>query len=224
MRAQLGLRARDARLQHDAGEDLLPVVAIGNADRRRLEHRGVLQQRLVDLARRDVLAALDDELLQAAGDEVEAVGVAIAEIAGREPARRRAASAPSPRDPCGSAASRCRRATRSRRARRRRSSAPSGATTRASMPSGTSRRADLARAGSSGLANATDAHSVSPIASSTEIPKRASNARWCSGGSGADAERAKRTPRHAAACAGVRSGPLRRYAMIVGTTLSHVGR
>ena len=78
------------------------------------------------------------------------------------------------------------------------------------MPSGRPGEPILRAAGSSGFANATDAHSVSPIASSTEIPNRASNARWCSGGSGADAERAKRTPRHAAACAGVSSGPLRR--------------
>src|SRR5690242_11884348 len=38
------------------------------------------EQRLVDFARRDVLAALDDQFLQAAGDEVEAVGIAVAEI------------------------------------------------------------------------------------------------------------------------------------------------
>ena len=56
------------------------------------------------------------------------------------------------------------------------------------------------------------------------MPKRASNARCCSGGSGADAERAKRTPRHASACAGVSGGPFSRYATIVGTRLSHVGR
>ena len=45
--------------------------------------------------------------------------------------------------------------------------------------------------------------SVRPIASMTEMPKRCSNARCCSGGSGADAERAKRTSRHASRCAGV---------------------
>ena len=38
------------------------------------------------------------------------------------------------------------------------------------------------------MLNATDAHSVSPIASTTEIPKRCSNARCCSGGRGADAD------------------------------------
>jgi hypothetical protein len=46
----------------------------------------MLEQRLVDLARRDVLAALDDQFLEAPGDEVEAVGVAVAQVAGRKPA------------------------------------------------------------------------------------------------------------------------------------------
>src|SRR6185369_6617927 len=85
MGAKLGLRARSAWLQHDAGEDFLSIVSIGDAYRRGFQHRGMLQQSLVDLARRDVLAALDDELLQAAGNEVEAVRVAVAEVAGREP-------------------------------------------------------------------------------------------------------------------------------------------
>ena len=48
----------------------------------------MLQQRLVDLARRDVFAAFDDQLLQAAGNEVEPVGVTMAQIAGREPTAR----------------------------------------------------------------------------------------------------------------------------------------
>ncbi len=43
-------------------------------------------KRLVDLARRDVLAALDDQLLQAAGDEDIAGLVHASEIAGPEPA------------------------------------------------------------------------------------------------------------------------------------------
>ena len=86
MRVELGLVERRAGLAHDAREDLLPVLAIGHADRRRFEHGRVPQQRFVDLARRDVLAALDDQLLQPPGDEVEAVRVAIAEIAGRKPA------------------------------------------------------------------------------------------------------------------------------------------
>ena len=150
-RAMLVLRARRVRLQHDAGEDFLPVFRIGNADRRRLEHRRMPQQRFVDLARRDVLAALDDQLLQPAGDEVEAVGVAIAEVAGREPAagtQRAPRSLPRRR---GSAASRWRRGARSRRVRRRARIAPSAATTRASIPSGSPGEPILrARAGRAG--------------------------------------------------------------------------
>ncbi|MCY1289059.1 hypothetical protein D3C81_845030 [compost metagenome] len=48
--------------------------------------------------------------------------------------------------------------------------------------------------GSSGLLNAGAAVSVMPMVSITPMPKRCSNARWCSGGSAADAERQKRTP------------------------------
>ena len=61
-------------------------MRVGNADRRGFEHRRVREQRFVDLARRDVLAALDDELLDAAGDEEEAVVVAVAQVAGAQPA------------------------------------------------------------------------------------------------------------------------------------------
>ena len=72
--------------QHDAGQDLLTVMAVGHAHRGGVEHRGMAQQRFIDLARGDVLAALDDQLLDAAGDEEEAVGVAVAEVAGAQPA------------------------------------------------------------------------------------------------------------------------------------------
>src|SRR4051794_23190076 len=72
VRAQLLLRAMRAGLQHDAGEDLLAVHGVRHADRGAFEHGGMAQQRLVDLAWRNVFAALDDELLQSSGDEVEA--------------------------------------------------------------------------------------------------------------------------------------------------------
>src|SRR5258706_13645530 len=86
VRAELRFVPARARLEHDAGEDVLAVHGVGNAHGRRLEHRGMAHQRFVDLARRDVLAALDDQLLQPAGDEVEAIDIAITEIARREPA------------------------------------------------------------------------------------------------------------------------------------------
>src|SRR5436190_9415331 len=63
VRAQRRLVGRESRLQHDACEDVLAIVRIGDADRRCLEHRWMPEQRLVDFARRDVLAALDDQLL-----------------------------------------------------------------------------------------------------------------------------------------------------------------
>ena len=81
---------------------------------------GWLEQRLVDLARRDVLAALDDQLLEAPGDEVEAVRVAIVRdrrCAASHPARAWPRSA---RAPCSSPPSRSARAASARPARRRR--------------------------------------------------------------------------------------------------------
>src|SRR5208282_29285 len=64
MRAQFRLVASLPGLEDDAGEDVLAVDRIGNPHGRRLEHGGMAQQRLVDLAWRDVLAALDDQLLE----------------------------------------------------------------------------------------------------------------------------------------------------------------
>src|SRR6476661_2140835 len=86
VRAQVVHRARRARLDDDAGEDLLAVGSVWNTDRRRLEHGRVQKQRLVDLARRDVLAALDDQFLEPSRDEEVSGVIAVAEIAGREPA------------------------------------------------------------------------------------------------------------------------------------------
>src|SRR5439155_19179540 len=75
VRAELCFVAAHARLEHDAGQDILTIHRVGNAHRGGLEHSGMAHQRLVDLARRDVLAALDDQLLEPAGDEVEPVNV-----------------------------------------------------------------------------------------------------------------------------------------------------
>src|ERR1700720_3558640 len=86
MRTQFRLIAAGAGFEDDAGEDVLAVIRIGNTDCRGLEHRGMAQQRLVDLARRDVLAALDDQLLAPAGDEIEPVAVPVAEVARGKPA------------------------------------------------------------------------------------------------------------------------------------------
>src|SRR5215471_17762731 len=88
MGAQLRHVAARAGLEDDASEDVLPIELVRNADCRRLENGGMLEKRLVDLARGDVLATLDDQLLQAAGNEIETVGVAISQISRREPAVR----------------------------------------------------------------------------------------------------------------------------------------
>src|SRR5215469_2810624 len=67
MGAQLRHVAARAGLEDHAGEDVLAVELVRNADCRRFENGRMLEQRLVDLAWGDVLAALDDQLLQAAG-------------------------------------------------------------------------------------------------------------------------------------------------------------
>ena len=48
--------------------------------------RGVVVERLLDLPRVDVVAAADDHVLHAVDDEEVAVLVAVAEVAGVEPA------------------------------------------------------------------------------------------------------------------------------------------
>ncbi len=67
----------------DECDDLLPIGRVRYADRGRFQHCGVPQQRFIDLARRDVLAAFDDQFLRAPGDVEVAVRVAVAEVAVR---------------------------------------------------------------------------------------------------------------------------------------------
>ena len=86
MRAKLHFSQYELRLDDHAGEDFLTVFFVGDADGCALEHRRMSQQRFVDFTRRDVLAALDDQLLQTAGDEIESIGITIAEVARCKPA------------------------------------------------------------------------------------------------------------------------------------------
>ena len=86
MLAQCCLVGAGAGLEHDGGEYVLTVIFVRDANRRRLQHSGVREQRLINLARGDVFAALDDELLDAAGDEVKAIAVTVPQIAGAQPA------------------------------------------------------------------------------------------------------------------------------------------
>ena len=85
-----------AGLRHDEGDDDLAPFGIGRADHRHLGHAGRRQQHLLDLARIDVGAAADQQVLAAVLQGEEAVVVQAADVAGPEPAvaqRRR----PSPR-------------------------------------------------------------------------------------------------------------------------------
>jgi hypothetical protein len=60
--------ASSAFAQDHRGQDLLVIVAVGHAHHRGIEHRQMGEQHLVDLARSDVFAALDDPFLQPPAD------------------------------------------------------------------------------------------------------------------------------------------------------------
>src|SRR6266849_1309724 len=74
------------RTQHHVAYHFLTPHGIRNADGRGLGDFVALQQDAVDLHRRNVDAAADDEVLRAAGEMQEAVGVEIADVAGAHPA------------------------------------------------------------------------------------------------------------------------------------------
>ena len=85
--AQLGRRVASApALSATAAPTSSPSSSCGIADHGGLAHRGVLVEDLLDLARVDVVAAADDELLLAVDDEEVAVLVDAADVAGAEPA------------------------------------------------------------------------------------------------------------------------------------------
>src|SRR5215210_2852925 len=75
-----------AVLEGDGGRDLLAELVVWHADHRHLGHRGVLVEHLLDLARVDVVAAADDQVLLAVDDEEVAVLVHAGHVAGVEPA------------------------------------------------------------------------------------------------------------------------------------------
>ena len=71
--------------QHDEGLDGLAPLLVGHADHRDLGHRGMLEQAVLHLDGRHVLAARDDDVLLAVGDgDVGALGKAA--VARVEPA------------------------------------------------------------------------------------------------------------------------------------------
>ena len=80
------LRRLQPVAQDDGRGDILAELAVRQRERHRLQHRGMIHQRFIDLARRDLFAAAIDDLLQPSGDREIAVGVDGALIAGAEPA------------------------------------------------------------------------------------------------------------------------------------------
>ena len=79
-------RRRLAFLEDDVDLDALSFARIGDADGDALLDLGVLIDQLVNLARKDVKPADDDEFLLAVGDVKVTVFVHIANVAGVEPA------------------------------------------------------------------------------------------------------------------------------------------
>ena len=85
-RLQLLLVDVVAVLERDRGADLLAQVVVLDADHGDLGDGLVLVERLLDLARVDVVAAADDQVLLAVDDEEVAVLVLLGHVAGEEPA------------------------------------------------------------------------------------------------------------------------------------------
>ena len=71
----------------DERDDDLAPLGIGLADHRDLAHARMAQQHFLDLARIDVRAAADDEVLGAVLQREEAVAVECSQVAGPEPPR-----------------------------------------------------------------------------------------------------------------------------------------
>ena len=72
----------DARSRHDKADDFLAVSMIWNADRRDFDNFRPLQQNAVDLERRDIDAATDDQVLFAPCNMQVSVGVEKADVSG----------------------------------------------------------------------------------------------------------------------------------------------
>ena len=76
----------DAVVQHDDGDDFLAEPVVWLADDGGLADAGVGEQDFLDLARVDVVPAADHQVLGPVDDEVEAVLVRVADVAGVQPA------------------------------------------------------------------------------------------------------------------------------------------
>src|SRR5882672_3235896 len=73
-------------MKYDRGADIFAEPRMRQGEGRRLTDRGMAEQRLLDVVRRDLLAAAIDDLLGAADDPQEAVIVDGAKVAGGQPA------------------------------------------------------------------------------------------------------------------------------------------
>ena len=67
-------------------------MLVRNTHCRGIKHTGVLQQDLINFPRGNVLAAFNNELLNTPGDEEEAIGIHLAQVAGAQPAIRKEGS------------------------------------------------------------------------------------------------------------------------------------
>src|SRR6516165_567748 len=75
-------------MRHDAGANALSKPRVGHADRRSLQYVRVLMEHLLDLARVDVGAPANDQLLLSVDDLEIAALVKNSDVAGREPTVR----------------------------------------------------------------------------------------------------------------------------------------
>ncbi|GIR50978.1 MAG: hypothetical protein CM15mP60_0390 [Alphaproteobacteria bacterium] len=75
---KVALASLPAGLVADAGFDPLAVIVARHGEGSGLENVVMLEKHFIDFARRNVLAALDDQFLDPAGDEYEAVLVHMA--------------------------------------------------------------------------------------------------------------------------------------------------
>src|SRR3954463_13959614 len=85
-RAQVPRRRPGPGLERDRRPDLLAEGLVRDADHRRLADVRVLVDDLLDLARVDVEAAADDDVLLAVDDVVVAIVVDARDVAGAKPA------------------------------------------------------------------------------------------------------------------------------------------
>src|SRR5215831_15591389 len=86
---ELGLVGVEPRSQLDERDDLLPVRLVGPADDAGRRDGGMLEQRVLDVAREHVEAAADDQVLHAVDDEEIAVIVDVAHVARVQPVAAR---------------------------------------------------------------------------------------------------------------------------------------